>query len=244
MEPCVYQNMASIEENHWWFKARREIVSHMLGKLGLPSTAKILEVGCGTGGNLQMLSSFGTVLGLEPNENAFPFLEKYPFEIKKGAFPDDVPFSESFDVITALDVIEHIQDDQGTLKKIYHLLKPGGYIIVTVPAYQFMWSYHDEVNHHLRRYRKKEIEKLFKVCNFNIEVISYYNTFLFLPILLARWIKNTINSKEGNDLAIPSGMINQLLGKVFSSEKAIIPHFSLPFGVSILAIGRKDTKSQ
>jgi 2-polyprenyl-3-methyl-5-hydroxy-6-metoxy-1,4-benzoquinol methylase len=150
MDEAIYRYMREVEDRHWWFVGRRQIVEQVLKTLPLPSSARILDAGCGTGGNLAMLSSFGEVTGIERDHWAMAMaMARGPWRIESANFPAEVPeFSEKFDLIVLLDVLEHIAEDAATLRTLRGLLAPGGYVIITVPAFQFLWSRHDVEHHH------------------------------------------------------------------------------------------------
>lgn len=241
MEPHYYRQMADIQENHWWHKGHRHILSSVIKGLNLPGNAKILEAGCGPGANLNMLKQFGEISAFEPDdfsiENARRISGIAP---RKGFLPDDIPFSEPFDMICALDVIEHVEKDRESLKSLYKLIKPGGYALFTVPAYQFLWSAHDEINHHKRRYIRPRFRALLEEAGYEIEYISYYNSILLPCIFAVRLLKKALRLKDKPDTAMMnSPLINDILCAVFSFEKHILRRFSLPAGVSIIAVCRK-----
>lgn len=248
MEDYYYQQMAKIQQKHWWYDGRRKILSSTIATLPLnaPANTRILEIGCGTGANLNMLKKFGSVHGAEPHGFAREYAKKVSECPIEGAFlPHNIPFKENFDLIGVFDVIEHVDEDLKSLKAINTRLNDNGYAIFTVPAFQFLWSKHDEVNHHKRRYTKKQFLALLKEAGYNVKLISYYNFWLFPPVALIRTIKNITKSKaETGDLKLPkSSFINTLLYKMFSSERFLIKaKMPLPFGVSIIAVCQKKNQ--
>lgn len=230
--------MQQYELKHWWFVSRRKIIRQVLNKL-LPSNLplKILEIGCGSGGNLSLLSEFGTVFAIEYDESARKAASiKGNYQIKKGGLPNDIPYQEKFDLICLLDVLEHIDDDVASITTIKSLLNKDGKILITVPAYNFLWSYHDIEHHHKRRYTLKQIKKILQQLDLKIAYSTYFNTFLFPLVLLVRIKNKLFNINETSDLSMPTGITNKILQVIFSFEKKIIPRLSLPFGVSILII--------
>jgi SAM-dependent methyltransferase len=243
MERSVYDNMRVIEDEHWWFRARREILSDQLQRLNLTADARILEVGCGTGGNLRMLSRFGGVTGMEPDEPSRAYAEKVAgVPVLSGFLPRPLPeFGAPFDLIAALDVIEHLEDDEGSVVALANLLKPKGRMLTTVPAHPWMWSQHDVAHHHKRRYREAEYLKLFDAAGLRILKASYFNSILFPPIALVRLLKlGAQDGKAGGDEAVPVGPLNRLLTGVFGLEKILLRAGRLPFGVSLLVIAEKS----
>lgn len=239
MERSVYDNMRKIEQDHWWFRARREILGDQLERLNLGPDARILEVGCGTGGNLTMLARYGHVTGVEPDTESREYaMEHTGVEVLPGFLPGPLPeFGGQFDLIAAFDVIEHLDRDRDSLIALQGLLKPGGRMITTVPAHPWMWSEHDAVHHHKRRYRKAEYLDLFAAAGLRLVKATYFNSLLFPPIAAVRLAKR--GGGGGGDDAIPGAAVNKLLTSVFSFEKHLLRLGNLPFGVSLLVAAEK-----
>lgn len=242
MERETYRRMAEIQEKHWWYEGRRRILSSIIAGLNLPARADILEVGCGPGANLNMLKTFGIVTGVEPDDFSIIHARNISgCQVEKGVLPDGLLVSGPFDLIGAFDVIEHVDQDLESLKALRDLLRTGGNALFTVPAYPFLWSEHDVVNHHKRRYILPQFYDLLKQAGFEITFISYYNTLLFLPIVAVRMLKKLMKIKDVPDETMPRwAFVNTLLGAVFASERHILSRGkALPFGVSIIAVCRK-----
>jgi SAM-dependent methyltransferase len=241
MDRQVYDRMRGLEDRHWWFRARRDILSDQIGRLGLPAGASVLEVGCGTGGNLGMLGRFGAVTGMEPDDQARGFAaEKSGVPVESGLLPDGLPFKPGqFDLVAALDVIEHVDDDAGSVKALARLLKPGGFMITTVPAYAWMWSHHDELHHHKRRYGLSAYRHLFDEAGLTVRKASYFNTALFAPIALVRLIKLVLRIKGADEDSMPGPAINGLFRGLFAGERLWLRGAGFPFGVSILLIAER-----
>ena len=167
MNPAAYIEMAETESRHWWFLGRRAILSRVIANLALPQNSKILEVGCGTGGNLKMLAKFGEVSALEMDATAREIAAKKTnnlYDIRAGFCPDDIPFNDQqFDLICMFDVLEHIEKDDETLTSLKKLLNKNGRILITVPAYQWLYGPHDEFLHHKRRYSAGELREKFSI---------------------------------------------------------------------------------
>ena len=233
--------MAELEDRHWWFVARRGLIAQSLSQsLELPEVARILEAGCGTGGNLQLLSRFGEVSGFEPDGEARnTALRKGNFDVREGHLPGKIPFDEeSFDLVVALDVLEHLDDDRASLAALQKQLKTDGHLVVTVPAYQFLWSNHDVVHHHKRRYRMAPLKDLLETSGFELLRVSYFNTLLFPAVFTVRIAKKFIGDRSSDD-ALPREWLNSALRWILESEKHLLPFLTLPFGLSLLAIARK-----
>jgi SAM-dependent methyltransferase len=242
MDPIIYTQMSEIEDSHWWFVSRRLILSHLISELKLPPDAKILDAGSGTGGNIAMLSQHGKVFPMELNdaarEIAFQLKNK---AIEPGFLPNNIPFRDlKFDLIVLLDVLEHVEDDIASLLSLKSRLKDNGWLLITVPAYPWLWSRHDESNHHKRRYVLRDLRRISKNAGLSIYYISYFNFVLFPLIAGLRLLKNIFKFGSDSDLAMPSKIINQILAFLFRSEYYLLGKYRLPFGVSIVMISQKE----
>lgn len=242
MDPKIYFQMRSLEEKHWWFVGRRKIVGEILTSLDLPENARILDAGCGTGGNLQFLSQFGEVTGVEFDDGAAALArERGTWPVLKGSLPDGMPFGEQqFDLIVLLDVLEHIDDDGASLRALAALLAPRGYLVLTVPAFPFLWSPHDEEHHHKRRYRATELREVIVNAGLRLSYLSHFNTWLF-PLVAAIRLARKIHpaNEVGRDVQLPGPALNSMLQAVFGSERRWIGRLRMPFGISLLAVARK-----
>jgi SAM-dependent methyltransferase len=242
MSPDAYLEMAETEASHWWFRGRREIVATVLSSLALPRHASILEIGAGTGGNLAMLSQFGTVSAVEMDRTALRLAREKTgdvYDLRSGKCPDDMPFPEhTFDLVCLLDCLEHIADDAGSLDCAARLLKTGGAVFITVPAYQWLWSAHDVFLHHQRRYSKRSLHALARRCGMRVERMSYFNTVLFPLAVAARIGDRLRGSRQATGAGLPPEPINGALHRVFSTERHWLARGSLPFGISLMTVLR------
>jgi SAM-dependent methyltransferase len=239
MEPDTYQLMRQIEDEHWWFAARRNIIGALLDRLNLPAQAEFLEVGCGTGGNIALLKRFGAVTCIELDKIAAKIArDRNLAPVLHGKLPDELPeLSRQFDVITLFDVIEHVKEDGASLQVLAPLLKSGGRIVITVPAFNFLWSQHDDENHHQRRYRRRDLAGLAQHCGLTLDYISYFNFWLFPPVAGVRLIRKVLPYQESwQDMRKPNEVVNRVLQSVFSSERHVVGRMSLPFGISLIAV--------
>lgn len=239
MDRAVYDRMAEIDVDHWWFVARREILTSLIKQLKLPNSARILEVGAGTGSNLAMLQQFGAVDAIEPDGPARELASKRSgIEVQGGTIPGDavVP-DQAYDLIVLLDVLEHIPDDEGTLIALRSKLKEDGRLMVTVPAMPWLWSAHDVAHHHQRRYTARTLESVFKKAGFRIAYRSYFNTVLS-PLIVAARVAGKLTGREGGDDAIPASPVNRLLTRLFGAERHLLGRVSLPFGISLALVAR------
>jgi SAM-dependent methyltransferase len=238
MERVVYQQMAELDDRHWWYRARRKILADLIRREARPpANAEILEIGCGTGHNLAMLGEFGHVDGLELDEEARAISEKrLGRKVMSSPLPElsEVP-DRRYDLIGAFDVIEHIDDDRAALASIATKLKPGGKFVMAVPAHQWMWSAHDVVNHHKRRYSRRALKALIENSPLELVKIGYFNSLLF-PLAVAERAASKMRGKDNADVTLPPAPLNAALEKVFGIERHLVGRLPLPPGLSLFAV--------
>ena len=242
MENEIFQKMLKLESSHWWFVARRKIIQKAINNLDLPRNIRILDAGCGNGDNLSLLSTFGDLVAFEKNEYALKTAKSKKIgEIYKAELPDKLPntIKTNFDLIVLLDVLEHIDDDSKSLTTVRKLMNNKGIILITVPAFQWLWSEHDVIHHHKRRYSKLELREKLDSSGFRIKYISYFNTLLFPFALVERIGQKIFSPSNPEILELPNNKINFLLEKIFSLEAIFMNKISLPFGLSLVAIAEK-----
>lgn len=242
MDLELYRIFFEIQKKHWWFVTKKEIVSDLIRRhFTSRAGAKVLDIGCGSGLMLNALQDVGQTYGMDISDEAIKFSKEiFTGEVKKGSLPEQIPYEEEFfDLITALDVIEHVERDIDSLKVIHSHLALNGKAIITVPAYMFLWSSFDELNEHKRRYTLSELNEKLVQAGFTVERISYYNSFLFPVVFLVRMFNSIFKRDGSSEVEMPSRLINILLRKIFGLEKYILNYINLPYGVSILAVVRK-----
>jgi SAM-dependent methyltransferase len=244
MRTEAYLEMADTEARHWWFVGRRMILASVLESLSLKPDARILEVGAGTGGNLEMLARFGRVDAMEMSDEARILARQKTFgrfDIKRGACPHEVPdFCTSFDLICMFDVLEHIDEDVQTLVALRRLLKPRGQIFITVPAYEWLWSAHDEHLHHKRRYTARKLRGRVEAAGLRVQRMTYFNTLLLPAVAAARVRDRLTGAQAATGTAVPKPLTNAILTKLFASERFLLRWLALPAGVSLLAVVSSD----
>lgn len=242
IKPTPYDIEAKVESFHWWFVVRRKVLNTILSSIRILPECPILDIGCGVGCNLPVLESHGlNVFGLD---RSFYALSLAPKKFKSSLINGDLnqlPFKpNSIGIIVAMDILEHLEDDMNGIHELYKALKKGGILFLAVPAFSFLWGIQDEVTGHKRRYLKKEISNKLRQGGFEILKSSYFNFFLFFPILFGRRLIHFLGLKIESENEINSPLINFFFKMIFSIEPYILRHFSFPFGVSFFCIARKN----
>ena len=231
MNNNIFNRHIKNQKKHWWFQARKKIIKNLIEQINLKKKNKILDFGSGSGVNLDMLKRQGSVDVHEQNKYARKMIKKN-FKRINNIYSNLKIKKNFYDLILVADVIEHVKNPKSLLKNLKKFLKKDGYILITVPAYQFLYSKKDEKLGHYRRYNKKNLIDELK--GFKIKNISYFNTFLFFPIMFITIINKLLKRDYINKVeSTPNFLINYLLQIVFSSERHILKYFNLPFGVSI-----------
>ena len=246
MQPHTYAIMREVEDTHWWYVGRRRIISSFVKRIcdELRSEGRdeprILDIGCGTGGNLETLANFGRAEGVDISREALDFCRARGLaNVREGA-AETLPYEdESFDLVTGLDVVEHLDDDVAGLREMRRVLRAGGRCLVFVPAFMFLWGVQDDVSHHRRRYTLSELRTKLEQAGLAIERASYANITFFGPILLGRWFMRATGLRPASENNVNVGMLNGLLGRIFGSESWWLGRMNLPFGVSIICVARR-----
>lgn len=245
MEKDFYPAYFQLEGRHWWFVGRRAIILRVLDR-HVHRGARALEIldfGCGTGAFLPALERFGAVSAVDGDEAAVAFCHRRGrTEARHVAAGARLPFADaSFDLVTTLDVVEHIQDDITALRELRRVMRPGGALLVTVPAFMLLWGDQDEISHHFRRYTDASLRRSLRSAGFVVEHSSYFNTWLFAPIATLRVVRRMIRrpSAENSDFDIAPGCLNGVLARLLASEAGLVSRTKLPFGVSLLALARR-----
>lgn len=237
-----------VETTHWWWTGRKKIVSELLSYYLNGKTNVILDGGCGTGAGIIYLGAFGTIYGVDLSPVAIQFCKKRGLKNVMIGNILKLPFENNkFDLVCLMDVIEHIKEDKAAIKEAYRVLKPGGYLLMTMPALPFIYSNHDKKQGHFKRYTKRTLFNLFNNTAFKEIKISYFNIFLSPPIIFIRLISRLggpftkladYDSKLNYDI-IKHKNINFLLTSILSSETIILSKYNIPFGISFLTLHKK-----
>lgn len=257
MEISIRQGMQDLAITHWWYRGRKEIIRLFLRQFfiqnngSIPKDSQILEVGCGSGMNLSLLKEFGELDGTETEIETIEYLHKnYPnYRIFQHEIPKNI--EKSYDMICLLDVLEHIEDEETAIKWIYQHLNSNGILVLTLPCFSFLWSYHDILAHHKRRYTKKSLKKAIQN-HFVIEKWSYFNFFLFTPIALFNFLDHFLDwllrrspsQKKDRNYYGQNKWLNSLLYKIMSLEVFLLSYLNFPFGVSLIGIFRKKDQKE
>jgi SAM-dependent methyltransferase len=239
MERDVYRSMRELQRDHWWFQGRRRIVSSLVDALGLPEGARILEAGAGSGGNIAMLRRHGEVSAFEMDAEAARYCTADTgVACPLGTLPDANPFEGQarFDLVVALDVLEHIEQDVESLRSLGACLAPGGRLLLTVPAYPWLYSGHDLIHHHRRRYTRRGLERVVAEAGLRVHRAGYFNA-LLLPVVVAvrlgsRWLRRA----PASDAHMPGPGVNALLARLFGAESAVTRHVGFPAGLSLFLV--------
>ena len=242
-----------MEDVHWWFVGRRRILLQLLDRYLEPNGSherRILDVGCGTGTMLTYLGTLGKAEGVDIDAEAVGYCRERGLENVRIGEAAELPFEDgSFDLVTALDVVEHLDDDAAAFREMRRVLRPGGLLLVTVPAHRFLWGDQDEVNLHRRRYSSAELRDRLASSGFDVLRLSYMNAFLFAPIAAIRMLRRLEHRvrpriPHQSDFRYPAPRpVNFVLGHVFGAEGRILRRVDIPFGVSIVALAQREASS-
>lgn len=242
MKEHTYPIMFRVEQEHWWYTGRRKILTAFVEQICRQVTdrrPRILDVGCGTGANLLMLSEYGEAEGVDISEDALAFCRERGLDKVRLGAGEKLPYEDgTFDLVTALDVVEHMDDDLAGLREMRRVLRPGGRVLLFVPTFMFLWGLQDDVSNHRRRYRLPELRRVLEQAGFEIERTTYANITFFLPILLMRQLMRLTGLKADSENNINVTALNGVLGSVFGAESWLLKFMNLPFGVSGLCVAR------
>ena len=258
MEEHTYAIMNRVEDSHWWFVGRRAILESFMERIILSfesrlqaessqelpkgetqNSIRVLDVGCGTGANLEMLANFGEAEGVDISDEALDFCRAKNLKVHKG-LAEKLPFEdESFDIVTALDVVEHLDDDISGLTEMHRVLRKGGKSLIFVPAFMWLWGVQDDISNHRIRYTKKQIVERLEKAGIKVERATYANFTFFVPVLVGRTLMKLTGIKPESENNINVSALNGLFGKIFSAEKYWLSRLNFPFGVSIVIVAEK-----
>jgi SAM-dependent methyltransferase len=246
VEASTYEVEAQLARRHWWFQGRRRILDRLVASLDppLPPDALALDVGCGTGANASVLAARAAFsVGIDASQIPLGLraTDQPGHDARLRGDATALPFPDhSFDLVVALDVLEHLDDDAAGAREIRRVLRPGGVVVIFVPALRLLWGLQDQVSHHRRRYHREQLGQLAFAAGLRVERLTFFNSFLFPPILAARVIMRLRPSKtliSENEIGGP--LTNAVLGAVFGAEAPLLQRVDFPVGVSLACLARR-----
>ena len=237
--PILYQ----VEETHWWYLGRRRIIESLVERIRTTlanAKPRILDVGCGTGANLKMLAAYGSAEGVDISPQAVDFCRERGLDsVKLGAI-EHLPYeSGSFELVTALDVVEHLDDDVAGLREMRRVLRRDGRVLLFVPAFMFLWGVQDDVSNHRRRYTLPSLLQAVEAAGFAVEWASYANISFFLPVLVVRSVMRWLGLRAATEYGINISLLNGPFSSLFAAERFVLERGKIPFGVSAVCIARR-----
>lgn len=248
MQQHTYSIMYEVEGTHWWFAGRRRIIASFVEGIcrklaneeAQDGRPRILDVGCGTGANLELLGQYGVAEGVDVSPAALAFCRARGLENVRQGAAEKLPYEDgSFDLVTALDVVEHLDDDVGGLREMRRVLRPGGRALLFVPAFMFLWGVQDDVSHHRRRYTLSGLRHVLQDAGYEVERATYANLSFFAPIFLGRMLMRATGLRPASENNINVSAFNGLFGRVLGAESSLLRVMNFPFGVSGLCVARR-----
>jgi len=240
VDPAYLATHVEEDRLHWYFRGRLAVIRGALRRVLPRGSLRLVEIGCGTGNMLGPLGEFGEAVGIETNDALLAVARAAGLDVRKGALPDDLPVTPGWaDVVLLLDVLEHLDDDVAGLRAAHRVLREGGLLVLTVPAYSWLWTGHDVALGHRRRYVAAELRRLVERAGYRVERVSYFNTVLFPAIASIRLYKR-LRRDDRHDLRHPGPRLNAVLEWLFAVERHVVPRPGLPFGISLFVLARRS----
>jgi ubiquinone/menaquinone biosynthesis C-methylase UbiE len=258
----LYDITYNVEDVHWWFAGRRAIVfeelqrilerrtgnGHAAARAGHDvqlnhhdADSRILDLGCGTGRNLVELERVGEPIGLDLESRALDYCRQRGRRMLVQSSAERLPFrSESFDIVTALDLLEHIDDDLAGAREVWRVLRPGGHFLLFVPAYRWLWGPQDDISHHRRRYSAPQLRSVIQRAGFRVRRLTHANLFLLPFILAGRRLLRMTGAQVSSENNLHPAWTNGALRSIFMAERHLLRRADLPLGVSLMCVASKD----
>lgn len=249
MREELYAEIFEMEQHHWWFAARHQIILHLLDQY-LPRRAdrrnRVADLGCGCGMMLHRLAEHGyDAVGMDGSEQAVAFSKHRGVDARFGRLPSDVPLTNgAYDAVLFLDVLEHLSEDRASAEVAVRLLRPGGVLICTVPAHPWLWTKRDEHHHHFRRYSRSQFAALFAHPDLDLLLLNHLNAFLFIPAAVWRLGVKATGRESLADLRLPPRAVNRAFKSIFAFERNLVCAIKLPIGLSFIAVARRQNSAQ
>ena len=239
MDPAYVVTHMEEDRRHWWFRGRLAVITAALERALPQRPVRLLELGCGTGNVLGALGRFGQAVGMETHPDLVAAARAAGLDVREGRLPGDLVVEPGWaEVVLLLDVLEHLADEAAALETARRALTADGLLVVTVPAYQWLWSGHDVALGHRRRYTASRLRRVVERAGFRVLRVSYFNTLLFPALALMRAWKQLAGDTT-HDLRRPVPALNRWLERVFALERHVVPRCALPFGASLLLVARR-----
>jgi SAM-dependent methyltransferase len=244
MDREFYEEYSQIEDTHWWFRGRREIFTRILEPCAIGAPLRSLDIGFGTGAMLTFLSRYGAVVGMDMSADAIRFArERCDRPMLLGDITQVPLATGSLDLVTAFDIVEHVDDDGAALAELARVCRPGGHLLMTVPAFQFLWGNQDVISHHRRRYTLAQVEQRIRAAGFVPKRLSYFIALLFPAVAAVRVARRLRGEPKGeikSDFTMTKpGFVNDTLTRVFAAEGRLLARWRLPVGVSIVCLAER-----
>jgi SAM-dependent methyltransferase len=240
VEDHIYTTMFELERRHWWFRGRWAVISALLARVPQEKSRHVLDAGCGTGLNLERYARLGTAAGIDPSPDAVKFCRQRGLPRVQEASLDALPFQDgAFDLVCSTDVLEHVEDDLEALTELHRVTQPGGHLLLTVPAFMWLWSESDVTLHHKRRYTRRGLATRLRETGWQSEFATYFNSILLPPIALARWVSRGRDRGRTELSQTPPGLDGPLSVPMRLEARAIRAGLRLPIGVSVGMVGRR-----
>lgn len=240
MDDSEFQTMLALDDRHWWYRGRRRVIRAVIDRLALPGAARLLDAGCGSGRTLDELAGYGEVAGVELQPEGVEAARRRGHADVRVAPVEAIPHPDaSFDLVTCLDVIEHTPDDLRSLRELRRVTRPGGVLVVTVPAYPRLWSLHDELNRHHRRYTRRMLRAAAEGAGWRVERVTSFNAAYLLPAAAVRLARRRSRGDAPSELTLTSPALDRVLELPLRAEASLIRRgAAIPAGLSLLAVLR------